>query len=850
MKCFGLGGSFNARDDDGAGGTVSAPTSACSTPSGHPPIRSRFFNYLGSPTHHPHSLTSSPRAPIAATLSDVLADVSIEDENLSCSPSSHAPPPSAASRFLQRQASEPYNNQPQSCDSPSRTSTSPRQNVPRSLSGSPVAGVTTPPVPRGGSAGGGSVGTAGEESIEDELVVEGNGAALGRRQRRSYDGGLGLGSPGGVRAPSPLGGSHGTSPGDGVGSPSPVRPASSHAPRQQPQQQQQQHHQQQRQVRRSHSTSAVSSVQANGSAGGGGSGGSGGGTNSRSFNFNFTNKGSGGGNGGGAGSGGNGGGGGNGGSSRGSSVQMFSGSNVNPFALRITQKMNSPSPLVKARENKTSGGGANGTATEAAAAAASGAGAGPGPGTGAEAGGDSAADQPSAIQDAAIDGNTGPDQSVALSTPRRPHDRAMQRDMLLIDDVLKRSDLRVFSYPELKSATKGFSNDLLLGAGGFGKVFKGVLKPASSQGSGAANAAANAASSALESAAAAVSGVSGGSPGGGGAAGGLVNGGGVGEGRRVLQQEVAIKKLDSKSLQGHKEWMVEVRLLGLIDHPNLVKLLGFCAEGHRRLLVYEFLPNSSLDRHLFAPLSTTAAAAAATNNANSHHHRSSSNHHHNVHASSASTASHSSHSHSHSSKKAAAAAVLPPLDWPTRLKVALGTARGLAHLHEEVQVPIIYRDFKTSNVLLDADFCPKLSDFGLAREGPMGEETHVSTQVRGTAGYAAPEYMMTGRLTPKNDVWAFGVVLLELLTGRPSIDQRRPPPEVNIVQFARPYLHNSADLSKIMDPRLGDKYPKQAAAKVAELARWCLVNDPFKRPIMSEVVQVLTFLSSSQWLQC
>ncbi|CAI7894044.1 unnamed protein product [Closterium sp. NIES-53] len=541
MKCFGLGGSFNARDDDGAGGTVSAPTSACSTPSGHPPIRSRFFNYLGSPTHHPQSLTSSPRAPIAPTLSELLADASIEDENLTCSPSSQAPPASAASRFLQRQASEPYNNQPQSGESPSRCSISPRQNVPRSLSGS-VAGASTPPLPRGGSVGGGSVGAVGEESIEDELVVEGNGAAFGRRQRRSYDGVLGLGSPGGVRAPSPLGGSHGTSPGDGVGSPSPVRPASSHAARQQSQQSQQQQQQQQRQVRRSHSTSAVGSVHANGSAGGGGGSGGSGGGNSRSFNFNFTNKGSGGGNGGGgngagAGSGGHGGAGGNGGSNRGSSsVQMFSGSNVNPFALRITQKINSPSPLVKPGENKASGGGsggANGTATEAAVAAAS--------GTGAEAGGEAAADQLPATPDAAI-GGTGADQSLVLSTPRRPHDRAMQRDMLLIDDVLRRSDLRVFSYPELKSATKGFSSDLLLGAGGFGKVFKGVLKPGSSQGSGAANAASNL----LESAAAAVSG---GSPGGGGAAVGMVNGGGVGESRRAMQQEVAIKKLDAKSLQ-------------------------------------------------------------------------------------------------------------------------------------------------------------------------------------------------------------------------------------------------------------------------------------------------------------
>ncbi|GJP41087.1 hypothetical protein CLOM_g725 [Closterium sp. NIES-68] len=796
MKCFGLGG--NPTRDDVAGGTTSAPASACSTPSGHPPSKSRFFNYLGSPTHHPQSLTSSPRAPIAPSLSDVLADVTVEDDNLSCSPSSRTqdPPASAASRFLQRRISEPH-NQPQCADFPSRTSSSSRQNVPRSLSGS-VAGMSTPPLPRGASIGGDSVGTGGE-SLDDELDAEGIDAPLGQRGRRSHDSVLGLGSPGGLRAPSPLGGSQGTSPADGVGSPSPVRPASSHAPRQQSQQSQQQ--QQQRQVRRSHSSSAVGSA-ANASNGGSGfaaatPGGGGNASNSRSFNFGFTHKGSNGGNGGGSS--------GNGGNSKGSStVQMFSGSNVNPFALRITQSLNSPSPLAKPGEGKASGSGGGGNGTAAAAAAAGG------------------------------------------TTPRRPHDRAMQRDLTLLDDVLRRSDLRVFSYPELKSATKGFSSDLLLGAGGFGKVFKGVLKSGSSHGS----AAASSASSALESAAAALAGISGGeSTGGGGAAGGLMNGGGVGEGRRALQQDVAIKKLDAKSLQGHKEWMVEVRLLGCIDHPNLVKLLGFCAEGHRRLLVYEYLPNSSLDRHLFAPLSTTAAAAA-TNNANSHH-RSSSNHHQSVHPSSASTSSHSSHSsHSHSHSKKAVAAVLPPLDWATRLKVALGTARGLAHLHEEVEIPIIYRDFKTSNVLLDADFCPKLSDFGLAREGPMGEETHVSTQVRGTAGYAAPEYMMTGRLTPKNDVWAFGVVLLELLTGRPSIDQRRPLPEINIVQFARPYLHNSADLSKIMDPRLGDKYPKQAAAKVAELARWCLVNDPFKRPIMSEVVQVLTFLSSSQWLMC
>eukprot|EP00271_Cylindrocystis_brebissonii_P003263 TRINITY_DN1405_c1_g1_i1.p1 TRINITY_DN1405_c1_g1~~TRINITY_DN1405_c1_g1_i1.p1 ORF type:complete len:552 (+),score=118.29 TRINITY_DN1405_c1_g1_i1:770-2425(+) len=312
-------------------------------------------------------------------------------------------------------------------------------------------------------------------------------------------------------------------------------------------------------------------------------------------------------------------------------------------------------------------------------------------------------------------------------------------------------ELKVFSYTDLKAATKGFSNDLMLGIGGFGSVYKGFVTVADE-----------------------------------------VKGKGGWQARmeqKVELIEVAIKRLDAKSLQGHREWMTEVSMLGLFDHPHLVKLIGYCAEEERRLLVYEYLANTSLDRFIFGD-------------------------------------------------------DLPPLDWNTRLKVAEGAGRGLAYLHEEVEPQVIYRDFKTSNVLLDEEFNPKLSDFGLAREGPDGEMTHVSTQVRGTAGYAAPEYLLTGHLTPKNDVWSFGVVLLELLTGRPCFDKSRPRKEQNLVQMSRPYLATPEKFHKLMDPRLGGAFPPRATQKAAELAKWCLSEDPNSRPLMSEVVALLAFLQT------
>lgn len=124
-----------------------------------------------------------------------------------------------------------------------------------------------------------------------------------------------------------------------------------------------------------------------------------------------------------------------------------------------------------------------------------------------------------------------------------------------------------------------------------------------------------------------------------------------------------------------------------------------------------------------------------------------------------------------------------PLDWNTRMKIAAGAAKGLEYLHDKANPPVIYRDLKSSNILLDEGFHPKLSDFGLAKLGPVGDKTHVSTRVMGTYGYCAPEYAMTGQLTLKSDVYSFGVVFLELITGRKAIDNTRGHGEHNLVAW-------------------------------------------------------------------
>ncbi|KAG4145409.1 hypothetical protein ERO13_D05G095600v2 [Gossypium hirsutum] len=244
------------------------------------------------------------------------------------------------------------------------------------------------------------------------------------------------------------------------------------------------------------------------------------------------------------------------------------------------------------------------------------------------------------------------------------------------------------------------------------------------------------------------------------------------------------------NIQGHKEWINEVRFLGVVKHPNLVKLVGYCAEdderGIQRLLVYELMRNKSLEDHLLARMHAPL-----------------------------------------------------PLPWLIRLKIAQDAARGLAYLHEEMDFQLIFRDFKTSNILLDEDFNAKLSDFGLARQGPLEGFGHVSTSVVGTVGYAAPEYVQTGRLTAKSDVWSFGVVLYELITGRRALERNLPRSEQKLLEWVKPYISDSKKFHLIIDPRLEGQYCIKSAQKLASLANKCLMKNPKSRPKMSEVVEML-----------
>ncbi|KAL7174719.1 hypothetical protein ACSBR2_033873 [Camellia fascicularis] len=255
-------------------------------------------------------------------------------------------------------------------------------------------------------------------------------------------------------------------------------------------------------------------------------------------------------------------------------------------------------------------------------------------------------------------------------------------------------------------------------------------------------------------------------------------------GKGLQTTPVAVKVHDGdNSYQGHREWLAEVIFLGHLSHPNLVKLIGYCCEDEHRVLIYEYMARGSVENNLFSR-------------------------------------------------------VLLPLPWSIRMKIAFGAAKGLAFLHE-AEKPVIYRDFKTSNILLDMDYNAKLSDFGLAKDGPVGDKSHVSTRIMGTYGYAAPEYIMTGHLTPRSDVYSYGVVLLELLTGRKSLDKSRPAREQNLTDWALPILKEKKKLLNIVDPRLDGDYPIKAVHKAAMLAYHCLNRNPKARPLMRDIVDSL-----------
>ncbi|KAL3631996.1 hypothetical protein CASFOL_024980 [Castilleja foliolosa] len=288
---------------------------------------------------------------------------------------------------------------------------------------------------------------------------------------------------------------------------------------------------------------------------------------------------------------------------------------------------------------------------------------------------------------------------------------------------------KIFSIEEIETATNNFDTLGILGEGGFGVVYGGVLD----------------------------------------------------DGRKV-----AVKVLKRDDQQGGREFLAEVEMLGRLHHRNLVKLVGICADDHFRCLVYELVPNGSVESHL------------------------------------------------HGADKEIA-----PLDWRARMKIALGAARGLAYLHEDSSPRVIHRDFKSSNILLENDYTAKVSDFGLARSAMDEGNKHISTHVMGTFGYLAPEYAMTGHLLVKSDVYSYGVVLLELLTGRKPVDLSQPPGQENLVSWARPLLAAQQGLETIIDPSLRPNLPLDNFSKVAAIASMCVQPEVSHRPFMGEVVQAL-----------
>ncbi|OAY75998.1 Serine/threonine-protein kinase CDL1 [Ananas comosus] len=272
---------------------------------------------------------------------------------------------------------------------------------------------------------------------------------------------------------------------------------------------------------------------------------------------------------------------------------------------------------------------------------------------------------------------------------------------------------------------------------------------------------------------------------------------------------VAIKQLNREGLQGSKEFLVEILMLIMLQHPNLVSLIGYCAEGDERLLVYEYMPKGSLEDQLFGNLWLSLMKSFL-----------------NIDLTPAKE----------------------PLDWNTRMKIAVGAAKGLTYLHDVANPPVIYRDMKAANILLDDEFNPKLSDFGLAKVAPVGDRTHVSTRVMGTYGYCAPDYVLSGKLTLKSDIYSFGVLLLELITGRRIYDASKVGAEQNLLTWSRPFLNDRRRFSQLADPTLQGRYPPRAFHQLVVITSMCLQEQPHVRPIIGDVVVALNHVQSQPYI--
>ncbi|KMZ75839.1 putative Protein kinase [Zostera marina] len=247
---------------------------------------------------------------------------------------------------------------------------------------------------------------------------------------------------------------------------------------------------------------------------------------------------------------------------------------------------------------------------------------------------------------------------------------------------------------------------------------------------------------------------------------------------------IAVKQLSSKSRQGNREFINEVGMISAFQHPNLVKLFGCCVEGNQLLVIYEYMENNSLARALFGPEEV---------NLN--------------------------------------------LDWPTRSKICMDIAKGLTHLHEESMIKIVHRDIKATNVLLDSDLNAKISDFGLAKLDE-GEDTHISTRIAGTIGYMAPEYAMRGYLTDKADVYSFGIVVLELVSGKSNTNFRPKEDSVYLLDIAY-VLQEQGKILELVDSCLGRNYSKKKVNRMLNIALLCTHRSPSLRPKMSTVISML-----------
>ncbi|XP_041998172.1 probable receptor-like serine/threonine-protein kinase At4g34500 [Salvia splendens] len=286
---------------------------------------------------------------------------------------------------------------------------------------------------------------------------------------------------------------------------------------------------------------------------------------------------------------------------------------------------------------------------------------------------------------------------------------------------------KCYSLRELQTASNQFSDENVIGEGGYGVVYCGVLHDGS---------------------------------------------------------VVAIKKLSNKRGHAEEEFKVEVEAIGKVRHKNLVGLIGYCSEGTERLLVYEYIDNGNLEQWLHGDVGPVS-----------------------------------------------------PLTWEVRMKIAVGAARGLAYLHEGLEPKVVHRDVKSSNILLDRKWNTKVSDFGLAKL-LESDASHVTTRVMGTFGYVCPDYASTGMLNETNDVYSFGVLLMEIITGRSPVDYSRPPGETNLIDWFKGMIA-SHRVEELVDPRISVPPPPRALKRVLLLCLRCTDIDAHKRPKMGQVVHML-----------